>query len=305
MPQKRRKKKDNFSRLFLFRGSATISLIIIIIIIGAALLSGGIFPKEPQLTSPPQEAIPDITAPSPGGKKSLQLETIKFKACAELAAVDFLVDNSGSMRFVNKMPELKKGMSTFSNNFPDSGVVGIQIYSDPDTYPPLGYRELLPVSKFGDIKNKFNSIVNSMIASGGTHSRDAMAFAKERLEKAKEKFGGYKFNLIFISDGIPETLATNTACPGGPTGNLCTFGSTGGCRCFAEEQNPTSVANEIKGLGVRIFTIAYVDTQDAKFNDRLQELMRNVASTPSDYYQAPVESQLTGILSQISEKLCK
>lgn len=291
----------------MIRGYVSIFFIIVLITLGAILLAGGVFPKPPGLTSPAREAIPDTSITPPQEKKSLQLETLPFKECASIATVDFLVDNSGSMEFGQKMPELKKGMSTFSSSYPDSGIIGLQIYSSPERRPPLGYQELVPISLYKDVKSQFKSSIESMTSVGGTHSKDAMNFVKQKLLEAGQKFSNYKLNLIFISDGIPETGATNDACPGGINGPFCgqsPSGPQGACRCFAQEQDPTQVAAEIKNAGVRIFTIAYVDTSDAKFNDRLQNLMKNVASTPSDYYQAPVESQLTTILSQISQKLC-
>lgn len=269
------------------------------------LLVGGVFPKPPGESSPSFEAIPDDTVRSSDGKRSLQLETIPFKECTESTMVDFLIDNSGSMAYGSKMVELKNAMVVFGSNFPDSGVLGIQVYSDPSTYSPLGYKELIPISEYRNVKSQYVSLINTMRPAGATHSKDAMSFAKQKLTEAKTQYPDKKLNLVFISDGIPETESeTRALCPGGtPDPNLCS-GSGTSCRCFARSQDPTSVAAEIKNSGVRIFTISYVDPADSKFNNNLQTLMQNVASSPSDYFQAPVESQVTNILKQISEKLC-
>ncbi len=304
------RKKGGHRLINYLRGSATISLILLVIIIGSLLFVGGIVPREGEVTEPPKEAVLDESGLARTEKRSLQLETLKFKECAETAAVDFLVDNSGSMEYGDKMPELKKGIVTFSSNFPDNGIVGLQVYSSPVSRPPVGYQELVPIDLYKNVKSNFVAAVASMSPRGATYSKDAMSFAKQKLEAARAKFPGYKFNLVFISDGIPETEATEAAlCPNGvPNSDLCSVSISPlgqpDCRCFAQVQDPTSVANQIKNSGVRIFTISYVDVQDSKFNDRLQTLMKGVASSIDDYYQAPVESQITLILSQISQKLC-
>lgn len=305
----KRKPARHLSRSFAsyLRGSTTISVILLILVIGAVLMVGGVFPREDEIPSPTYEAVPDEKSLQMRDKDSLQLETFPFKECPATTAVDFLIDNSGSMTYGSKMPELKKAMVVFGSNFSDEGILGLQIYSDPEVYPPLGHKELISLTEFKNIKNQYVGLINTMAPSGGTHSKDAMLFAKQQIDEAKNKYPNRKLNLVFISDGIPETRATNVACPGGINGDICgpmPGGQLGECRCFAETQDPQNTAEDIKKSGVRIFSIAYVDANDSKFNNRLQNLMRNVASSPNDYYQAPVESQLTKILGQISEKLC-
>lgn len=292
------------------RGSVSIFFIILIVAIGSYLLVGGAFPNDEGVDSPTYEAIPDENAPRPSGKESLQLGTFPFKQCSDTISVDFLIDNSGSMAYGSKMVELKNAMVVFGSNYPDNGLLGLQIYSDVLTYPPLGYQELIPISEYKNIKNQYVGFINTMRPQGATHSKDAMAFAKTKIDQARSKYPNRKFNLIFISDGIPETEATkNRLCPIGgiPDPNLCSRGFDPNgrsiCRCFAEEQNPTSIAQQIKNSGVRIFTIYYVDQADAKFTDMLKKLMEDVASSPSDSFQAPAEAQLINILGQIVEKL--
>jgi hypothetical protein len=293
------------------RGSTTISLVLAVIILGSLLFVGSIAPREGEVTNPPKQGILDPTLDTTE-KRSLQLETLKFKECAETVAIDFLVDNSGSMEYGDKLVELKKGLVTFSSNFPDTGIIGLQAYSSPASRPPVGYHELVPIDLFKNVKSNFVSAVSSMRPAGATYSKDAMTFAKQKLDAARARFPDYQFNLVFISDGIPETEATEAAlCPGGiPNSDLCSVSTnplTGqaDCRCFAQVQDPTSVASQIKNSGVRIFTISYLDALDEKFNDRLQDLMKGVASSISDYYQAPVENQITTILSQIAQKSCE
>lgn len=274
------------------RGSTAISLIVLVLIIGSVFFAGGIFPKTPSKSPvevPLRQGVPDLTSLDPNNKNSLQLKTLKFKECATIAAVNFLVDNSGSMQG-SKLSDLKNGMKAFVASFPEAGIIGLQAFNEPGQISSEGYKELISISKYADVKTNLNNAIEGMRASGFTYSKSAMSFSKQKLEEAKAKFPEYKFNFIFISDGIPETSASSRAC--------------GGRRCLAQEQNPESVATEIKNQGIRIFTIAYLDEDDARLNDELQALMKNVASSPGDYFLAPVSNQIDGILAQIGQKLC-
>jgi Mg-chelatase subunit ChlD len=268
-------------------GFKIVFLLIFIVVGAGALLANGIFPNS--IKSLPQnqdvQNIP-INPTSSASSKSLQLVPIQFiqKQCGQTLGVDFLVDNSGSMSNGQKLSELKKGLVTFINGFTDTSVVGMQKFSDTPS-------DVIPLSYFKDVKNQMTRDVNSMQASGWTYTKNAFIFTKQKLDSQTPKFPNYKFALIFVSDGVPENAAGNAAC--------------GGNRCFAKDQDPTQIAAQIKQEGIRIFTIAYVDRSDASLNTQLQTMMRNVASSPDDYYSAPDATQISSILSQISTKLCQ
>jgi hypothetical protein len=164
----------------------------------------------------------------------------------------------------------------------------------------------VPFGIFKDNKDQFFNAVEDMIPQTATHSKDAFLVAQKNINEAMKDRPNYKFSLIFISDGIPETDATNKLCPGGQNSQYCAphpFDATA-CRCYATSQDPTEIARQIKNSGVRIFTIAFVDASESKFDTDLQKLMIDVASAPNDYYRAPVESQLTDIINQISSRIC-
>ena len=275
-------------------------LILGLIIATSLLLIGGIFPfnfkNSPNDTA---EYIPDAVDPQ-GGDSSLQLKPITFKKCGSTTAIDFLVDNSGSMSWGNKMPALKKGLISFTSQLANESIIGMQSFS----IKPV---DIIPVSYYKDVASKTTMAINSMTGLSGTHSKDAFVFTQGKLDLAMQKFPDKKFALIFISDGIPETQASNASCPGGAGGGLCTADPQDPrrCRCFAVEQDPTEIANQVKAKGIRIFTISYIDTMDAELNDKLQTLMQNTASSPQDYYTAPDETKIGEILSQISVKLCE
>lgn len=275
-------------------------LILGLIAITSLLLVGGILPSNFQ-TSPSDNAeyIPNEIDPQ-GGDSSLQLKPITFKKCSSASAIDFLVDNSGSMNFGTKMPSLKKGLLSFTTQLADESIIGMQSFSASPV-------EIVPVSYYKDVSSKMTMAINSMTGLSATHTKDAFAFTQGKLNLAMQKYPDKQFVLIFISDGIPETGVSNSACNGGIGGPFCTGDpfQPGKCRCFAPEQDPTDIASQIKAKGVRIFTIAYVDTSDSHLNEKLQTLMRNAASSPNDYYMAPDDTKIGEILSQISVKICE
>lgn len=297
-----KKKKNRLVKknkiLFRSLGKAEIFIVLLLALLGFVFV-GGIGTGNILSPAPaPSENIP--IKPSDNSKDdSLQLKTIKFKQCGSTTAVGLLIDTSGSMVFGSKMTDLKKGLTLFTSQFPDAGVIGMVSYSE-------GVNNLVDFSYYKDVKSKVSTSINSLYPIGGTYSKNAFIVMKQKLDAARAKFPGHQFNLVFISDGIPETAATNSLCPGGLSGQYCSphRSVAGACRCFAEEQDPTDIANEVKKSGVRIFTVAYVDKEDAKQDSLLQGLMRRVASSEGDYYLAPVENQVSSILAQISTKLC-
>ena len=263
------------------------------------LFANGAFPSFEKSVPLPLSPDSELQTPNPsGGQNNLQLETFGFKECGKLIALDFLVDSSGSMGSTNKMSELQNGLREMINQYPDNGVIGLQVFNNPQIIPPNGVTELVPISLYKNVKTQVASAINSFSPGGATYSKNAFEFVRPKLQAAVSAFPNYKINLVFVSDGVPETIESDNAClPGFCRANIC--------NCFAPEQDPTGVASQIKSDGIRIFTIAYVDQQDALLNDKLQNLMKNVASSPADYYMAPTSSQITEILKQITAKICK
>ena len=294
-----KKAKEKFQSPQKLRGGVEI-LILVIIVLGSILMAGGLFPKllKGDPNAPKYTAIPEIL---PDKHDTLQLKTIKFKGCTSTVAVDFLVDRSGSMKFGTKLENLKNALRVFANNYLDDGIIGMQTFSDTPT-------SVVPFDYFKNVKSQFLSAISALFPDGGTYTKDAFTFVKPRLDTARAKFPNYKFSLIFISDGVPETAVANAACLGGPgpDSRYCGPSTTtpGACRCFDVNQDPTPVANEIKNSGVRIFSIGYINDEDLKFKNDLTDLMKRVASSPDDFFPAPIDNQLTNILQQISVKLC-
>jgi hypothetical protein len=274
-------------------GFKIVLIFIAVAFVGAMLLTNGILPSFVKSIPPPFDSSSELLTPNPSGNQNnLQLTTFGFKQCSGgLIALDFLIDSSGSMGTSDKMVQLQNGLREMVSEYPDSGVIGMQMFNAPDFTPPNGINELVPMSLYSSNKIQVQTAINGLIPNGFTYTKTAFEFVQPKLLAAKSIFSQYKINLVFLSDGVPETAVSDAAC-----GNQT--------RCFATEQDPTSVATQIKQNGIRIFTIAYVDQSDASLNTQLQNLMKNVASSPNDYFILPDSSQIASILKQISTKIC-
>lgn len=290
------------------KGKVTIYLLILVVILGSILFAQGIFPKS-TITPSLEDSESILATQTPGPERgNLQLDTLKFIKCGETVAVDFLVDNSGSMRFGNKMANLKSALTTFASTFPPYGIVGMQSFSDWE-------KEDVTFGYFKDKKQEFLRAISLMQPDSATHTKDAFILTSTLLPSAMARYPKQKFNLIFISDGVPETGRQDDLCPGGPgtDSEYCTArrdvipspGSQPLCRCFDPSQDPTQIATDIKSKDVRIFSIGYISDEDDKFKEKLRTLMKNVASSPEDFYEAPITNQITAIIKQITTKICK
>jgi len=290
-------------------GIEIIIALIIIIILGGVLLVGGVAPNLSRPSTDNSIFTPDESILK-GSQKNLQLKTIKFNSCTSTTAIGFLVDQSGSMKFGGGVKEtnLKNALNRFTGSFPDEGILGLRTYSD-DTYSPI----VVPFDFYKNNNSQIASAITGMTPYKATHSKTAFEDMKRDLATARAKFPNYQFNLIFISDGIPESQkALDDFCPNGYDNSNKTYCRrhpdypAQQCRCFAPDQDPTQVASEINASGVRIFSIVYLDDIDEVFRNQLKTLMENVSSDPAtDYFEAPFDSQLDKILDDISVKICK
>lgn len=294
-----RRTKKKFPGL---HGAIGLWVILIVIIVGSVLLAGGVSPKfenkSLEQNTGTGEKFAVIEEPAPTDtRNTLQLKTLKFKKveekkeprCTQTVAIDLLVDTSGSMSWGSKMLELKNALKAFTNPLSDDSVVALHRFH---TTPS----EVIPFSYYREVKQNMSATIDSLTPGGWTHTRDAFIFIKDKLSQAQSQFPNYQFSLIFFSDGIPES--SNPTCT--PTGDPP--------RCFETTQDPTippDIAAEIKNSGVRIFSIALLDESDQRFNAELTQLMRNVASSPNDFYFTLDESRLTEIYQQIGTTICQ
>ena len=103
---------------------------------------------------------------------------------------------------------------------PDESPLGMQSFG---TTASLDFK----IDKLGGRREFVNSKINSINPDGQTNITSALTYARDELKEAIPKFGNYSFSLILLSDGQ-----------------------------WNEGGDPTSVVNDIKGMGVKIFTIS-------------------------------------------------
>jgi uncharacterized protein YegL len=217
-----------------------------------------------------------ITPGQTGGKGSLQLDPIKFRQCSATTAIDFLLDRSGSMQG-QKIAKLKEGVLSFADKMSDDSIVGMQDFSSPEN-PSGTVKVLVSFSYLKDVRSSIPNLIKSMNAGGNTYTKTAFIFAKGKLDETIPKFPSkYKFNLIFLSDGVPHT----------PKGD------------FDPDQMPNEIATQIKNENITIYTIAYSMNESKGL-----ALMKELASSPENAFTAPSPSDLDKILNQIAVKIC-
>ncbi len=293
--------------LKVLKGDASIFILFGIILIGGLFMAGGFFPRvstDTLNTDAGESQIDPDSLPKGDSKEALQLKTLKFKSCTQVSAVEFLLDNSGSMGGSGfdpaKMTNLKAGVTTFSEKLSDTSVIGLRTFSDYTTLDvPFGY--------YKDNKSSFATAIAGMTPDGSTHQKSAFEAAKTDLEGAVTKYPKYDFNLIFFSDGIPETAAGNRTC----TGTVCDPSNPAGCRCMAPSQDPRAVAEEIKaiknssGSNIRIFSILLYDpVRDSFAETEFKALMKSVATDSSTYFETTDPDDLKSLFDSVIKKVC-
>ncbi len=308
-----------FDKAIFQKGGANNGILFVIAIMAtitsfAYLLMGGVAPDYPEATKNApknigkQEII--FEQNTDPGKKNLQLQTFKVKTtCEDKIAVDFLIDVSGSMGNGNKQVNEKNAINSFVSRMTDNSVIGIQVFSDPNNV-----REIVPISLYKDVKTQVRNTINSLSASGATSTRSALDLAKQKLSQAisENRFPDYKYNLIFLSDGVPEAAGlipnSQNCLVTSPYTDPLTNQTT--IRCFARIQDPrtpTNIPDEIKTLGVDIYSIAITDPQDQPMKSELLRLLSDVSSDPNStyFYESVDGTDLTAILDNVLKSICE
>ncbi|HRN96162.1 MAG TPA: vWA domain-containing protein [Candidatus Levybacteria bacterium] len=274
MPKKKtRKKRTLFNRLYPSRGSITFKILLAVVILGSIAFVSGIFPKN-QITpqDPNSPKYKPVVEDETQQKDTLQLKTIKFEACSQTVAVEMVLDRSSSMGSpATKIENLKTASLFFVNKLTDDAPFGLITFSNT-------IREEYSIQPYKDIRSNVATTINRLSPDGTTYTRDALIRAKQALEIGIPKFPGRQFVLILVSDGLP--VPANTQDP----------------------RTPTNIGDEIKNMGVKIFTIGI--TQGLGGNSgNMRSLMSNIAS-PNSFFEAPDTSQLENIYNQIGFQIC-
>lgn len=315
-----RKRKKKF--LFWQRGQIALYLLLGIIILGAFILTFG----GPQfsLSQDGNKSAGEVVPEKPdSGRDNLQLKTIRFQQCASKAAVDFLVDTSGSMNFSGKIGYVKEALKSFVGNFTDKSIAGIRRFSSAENQCPTNIGQvttrLVPINFYESNKAQFTAQTNALCASGATNTRSAFAAELEDIKAAvaDPKFKDHTFNVVFLSDGIPESTDNPLEAQCQATGadsEYCQYNNpVKTCRCIDPNQDPTTnpqLAKQIQdlknlnGKNVRVYSILVFDpATDGYYESKFTSMMQAIAS-PDSFYKTTDPKKIKEIYDQISEKIC-
>jgi hypothetical protein len=301
-------------------GYVYILLSIFFIIAAGTLLSGGMIPVDPVGSKGPPTLAPyfnvggefdeqEIIFPSkgPDAKENLQLKTFKVNVCGQTTAIDFLVDTSASMEDDNKMEKLKAALRSFVGKLSNSSVIAIHTFSAIT-------EEHVPFDYYKNNKQQVLATIEGLGPEGWTSTRDGFQLAKQTISNAvtKKRFPGYTYNLVLLTDGVPEIPQYPDEPPRQCEAEVPDALEPGGIRCFSTDQDPripTNLAQDIKNLGATIFSVGiYSQTSsDNQMKPYLEALLKDVASAPSsEYYFSSIEGDnLNTILKSIISTTCQ
>lgn len=284
-------------------GLLYIILIIFLLTLGGMTLTGGIVPINKPISA---DAVPEgdqviIKEAQSNAKNNLQLQTFGIETCQKTLAVDFLIDTSGSMSQDGKLGQLRQALSSFVGKLSDNSVVGMQAFSTQT-------RNIADINYYKNNKNTITSFISTLRAQGGTSTRDGFTLAQQKLSDAitQNKFPGYNYSLIFISDGFPTSqLDRNTS-------DCLAYKSIPPNQylCFSKREDPRTspdLSQQIKDLGVKIFSIEVYGKEDAWAKSYEDQLFQDISSKPLDtyYYETLSANDLPKIFDTISNKVCQ
>ena len=201
-----------------------------------------------------------------------------------------------------KIAGLQNALRVFSSSLSDESILGLISFSS-NHLGAVVVREDVPISRYGDTKGAFQQAVNSLVALGGTYTRVALEFTKDRLISAQSLYPEKEFVLIIMTDGIPETSPPD--CASGRQYKDSLVDS-----CFANSQdpsNPTDIIDEIKNAGIKVYSIALYDNspKDLYFLPDMKRVLQTLASAPENYFETPNPGDLERIYGEISTRICQ
>jgi len=299
-------------------GYLYVIVIMFIAIAAGTLLSGGFVPVDPNGPGGPptlepyfdpkdygqQKLILPSGALTPDPRGNLQLKTFSVNTCGQKTAMLFVIDTSGSMSDDNKMQKTQESLRAFTKNLPGKTAIGMVTFS-------AQVQERVKMDYYKINKGQVATTINGLKPDGWTTTRSALQRGKQILSEAiaQNKFPGYKYSLILMTDGVPEIPQFPDQPP-----RECYIevpDPISGTRCFSKAEDPrvpTNLAEDIKNLGVGMYTVGiYSDTSsDRLLKPYLEKLLKELPSKPLDthYYESPKADNLAKIFDELVSNIC-
>ena len=287
--------------------------------IGAGtLLSGGFVPVDPNGPGGPPTLDPYFNPEDYGEQKkiypsnanrpednNLQLKTFKVNTCGQKTAIDFLIDTSGSMKYDGKVGKQKTALKAIVKKLTAKSVVGIHTFSK-------SAKEEVPMGLYKDNKADIDKTIESLKPDGWTTTREGFSLVKQKLTEliATDKYPGYSYAVILLTDGVPEQPAPRSCWPDNSFQPFDPQYQAN--RCFSIEQDPrkpTDLAGDLKSMGVKVYSVGIFSqtTTDKLFYPHLSGMLKDVASGPGEpyYYESIEGGNLEKILNDVLNQICE
>jgi hypothetical protein len=300
-------------------GYLYVLVIMFIAIAAGTLLSGGFVPVDPNGTGGPptlepyfdqndygkQKIILPSGAMTPDPRGNLQLKTFTVNTCGQKTAILFVIDTSGSMSDDGKMQKTQEALRAFTKNLPGKTALGMITFS-------AQVQDRVPLDYYKNQKGQVAATITGLHADGWTTTRSALSRAKQILSEAitQNKFPGYKYSLVLMTDGVPEIPQF----PDQPKRQCIKEvydPIIGGLRCFSVAQDPrvpTNLAKDIQNLGIGFYTIGIYseNSSDKQLKPYLEQLLKEISSQPlsTHYYSSPKADNLTKIFDDLVSNIC-
>jgi hypothetical protein len=207
-------------------------------------------------------------------------------------AVNLLLDTSGSMASGNKIGKMKDAVIQFGDQFSENDVLGVQQFNS-------GASDVVPLNLYKNNRSQYKTAIANLRPTGYTHMKEGFTLAQQKVNAARPNYPDHIWVFIFLSDGVPRDQQQSIQDSLSEPGYIRPH----------ESQNPTQIATAIKNSGIRLISIGLdLDNPNNGGPHNAQygkQLMRSLASSPSDYYESATGDDLARIYSEIAQKICE
>ena len=205
--------------------------------------------------------------------------SLKSRICESPVDTSLVIDRSGSMEYLSKNPpqpltDVKKAAESFVGELSKYDQASVTSFANTASDPV----DVSLTSDLSVVKNAIDSISILTPTLQNTNIGDGLQKGLDQLVSQNAKQSSGKI-LVLLTDGVANLPYKK------------------GDKKYPENY-ALAVAKNAKDQSVRIFTIGLG-------KDLNQDFLKQVATTPSDFYLAPTAKELTAIYREIGVKMCK